>query len=169
MSIADLGEIWVFAEVPEVHSAWLEAGQPATVTPAGGGAASIDGRLDYLYPALTAATRTVRARIALANPAGRLRPGMTARVTLRGAPREALVVPTESLIRSGERTALIVAEGGGRFRPAAVAAGLEEGELTEITSGLRAGEVVVVSGQFLIDSEANLRGALDRLAPGQAP
>ena len=76
-------------------------------------------------------------------------------------------MPTAALIRSGERTAVILAEGEGQFRPVAVLAGAEQGEQTEIRSGLKAGDTVVVSGQFLIDSEANLRGALDRLLPGE--
>jgi Cu(I)/Ag(I) efflux system membrane fusion protein len=90
------------------------------------------------------------------------------RVDLLGAPRSALLVPSTALIRSGERSAVILAEGEGQFRPVAVVAGLEQGEQTEIIRGLKAGDAVVTSGQFLIDSEANLRGALDRLLPGDS-
>jgi Cu(I)/Ag(I) efflux system membrane fusion protein len=167
-SIADLSRVWVLAEVPESQGAWLQAGQLAAVELAGAGRQEIEGRIDYLYPQLSAATRTVRLRITLSNEALTLRPGMTTRVTVQGPSRDALLVPTEALIRSGERTALIVAEGDGNFRPVAVVAGVEQGERTEIVSGIQAGERVVVSGQFLIDSEANLRTALDRLLPGAA-
>jgi Cu(I)/Ag(I) efflux system membrane fusion protein len=167
-SIADLSRVWVLAEVPESRGAWLQAGQRAAMELAGSGAQQLEGQIDYLYPQLSAATRTVRLRITLSNEALTLRPGMTARVTVQGPSRDALLVPTEALIRSGERTALIVAEGEGSFRPVAVVAGVEQGERTEIVSGIQAGERVVVSGQFLIDSEANLRMALDRLLPGAA-
>lgn len=166
MSLADLSRVWVLAEVPESLGAWLKPGQAAEVLLAGVGTEPIKGRLDYLYPEVSATTRTLRVRIVVANNAAFLRPGMSARVTLQGEPRAALLVPTESLIRSGDRTAVILAEGEGQFRPVAVVAGAEQGEQTEILSGLKAGDPVVISGQFLIDSEANLRGALDRLLPG---
>jgi Cu(I)/Ag(I) efflux system membrane fusion protein len=169
VNLADLSRVWVIAAVPEAQGAWLKAGQSAVVTLASPGAVPIEGRVDYLYPELSAETRTTRVRILVQNDSLALRPGMSARVTIRGESRTALVVPSEALIRSGERTAVILADGEGQFRPVAVTAGLEQGEQTEITSGLKAGERVVVSGQFLIDSEANLRGALDRLLPGEKP
>lgn len=166
MNLADLSEVWVIAEVPESQGAWLKAGEVATVTLPGAGADPLEGRLDYLYPEVSPATRTIRARIVVPNDGVALRPGMSVRVALQGPARSAVLVPTEALIRSGERTAVILAEGDGHFRPVAVVAGLEQGDQTEIRSGLQAGDRVVVSGQFLIDSEANLRGALDRLLPG---
>ena len=169
MNLADLSEVWVIAEVPESQGAWLKSGRAAKVTLPGGASEPINGRLDYLYPEVSAATRTIRVRIVVPNEGLALRPGTSVRVALQGEPRSALVVPTEALIRSGERTAVILAEGEGRFRPVAVVAGLELGDQTEIRTGLRVGDRVVVSGQFLIDSEANLHGALDRLLPGDAP
>ncbi len=169
MTLADLSRVWVIAAVPEAQGAWLQAGQSAEVTLASPGSVPIKGQVDYLYPELSAETRTTRARILVQNDRLALRPGMSARVTIQGESRTALVVPTEALIRSGERTAIILAEGEGRFRPVAVTTGLEQGEQTEIRSGLRSGDRVVVSGQFLSDSEANLRGALERLLPGERP
>lgn len=169
VNLADLSQVWVIAAVPEAQGAWLQAGQSAELTIASPGSVPIKGRVDYLYPALAAETRTTRVRIVVQNDRLALRPGMSARVTLQGAVRTALVVPTEALIRTAERTAIILAEGEGQFRPVAVTAGLEQGEQTEIRSGLEAGDRVVVSGQFLIDSEASLRGALDRLLPGATP
>jgi Cu(I)/Ag(I) efflux system membrane fusion protein len=169
MTLADLSRVWVIAAVPEAQGAWLQAGQSAEVTLASPGSLPIKGQVDYLYPELSAETRSTRARILVQNDRLALRPGMSARVTIQGESRTALVVPTEALIRSGERTAVILAVGEGQFRPVAVTTGLEQGEQTEITSGLKADELVVVSGQFLIDSEANLRGALDRLLPGEKP
>ncbi|MBN8279008.1 MAG: efflux RND transporter periplasmic adaptor subunit [Gammaproteobacteria bacterium] len=167
MTLADLSRVWVIAAVPEAQGAWLRVGDSVDVAVTAPGSAPLVGQLDYLYPELSAETRTVRARIVLANDALVLRPGMAVRVTIRGDRRPAIVVPTAALIRSGERTAVILAEGDGQFRPVAVLAGAEQGEQTEIRSGLKAGDTVVVSGQFLIDSEANLRGALDRLLPGE--
>lgn len=167
MTLADLSRVWVLAAVPEAQGAWLRPGQRAEVALASPGAPLIEGELDYVYPELSTESRTMRARIVLANEESELRPGMAVRVTIRGEERRALLVPTGALIRSGERTAVIVAEGNGQFRPVAVLAGAEEGEQTEIRSGLKSGDTVVASGQFLIDSEANLRGALDRLLPGE--
>lgn len=167
MTLADLSRVWVIAAVPEAQGAWLQVGDSVEVAAAAPGSAPLTGQLDYLYPELSAESRTLRARIVLPNDALVLRPGMAVRVTIRGEGRSALVVPTAALIRSGERTAVLLAEGEGQFRPVAVLAGAEQGEQTEIRSGLRAGDNVVVSGQFLIDSEANLRGALDRLLPGE--
>ncbi len=169
VNLADLSRVWVLAAVPEAQGAWLKAGQTAVVTLASPGAVPIEGRVDYLYPELSAETRTNRVRIVLENDRLVLRPGMSARVIIRGESRTALVVPSEALIRSGERTAIILAKGSGQFHPVAVTAGLEQGDQTEIRSGLKAGDRVVVSGQFLIDSEANLRGVLDRLLPGEKP
>lgn len=166
VELADLSRVWVLAEAPESQGAWLKAGQTVRVELARTGAEPITGRLDYVYPEVSPATRTVRVRIVVPNDGLALRPGQSARVTLHGEPHSALLVPSEALIRSGERTAVILAEGQGRFRPVAVVAGPERGDRTEIRSGLKAGDPVVVSGQFLIDSEANLRGALDRMLPG---
>jgi Cu(I)/Ag(I) efflux system membrane fusion protein len=168
VKLADLSEVWVIAEVPESQGSWLKTGQIAEVVLTGAGGEPIKGRFDYLYPEIAATTRTVRLRVVAPNEDKSLRPGASARVTLKGKPRRALIVPTEALIRSGERTAVILAEGEGLFRPVNVSAGLEQGDQTEIRTGLQAGDRIVVSGQFLIDSEANLRGALERLQPGES-
>ncbi len=167
VTLADLSQVWVFAEVPESQGAWLQVGQIVEIGLADPRADLTQGRVDYLYPELSPATRTIRVRILVPNDKFALRPGMTTRVTIAGEPRNALVIPTEALIRSGMRSAVILADGDGQFRPVAVESGVEQGDQTEILEGLKAGEKVVVSGQFLIDSEANLRGALERLLPGE--
>jgi Cu(I)/Ag(I) efflux system membrane fusion protein len=117
-----------------------------------------------ILPAVDVDTRTVAARAELANPEGALLPGMFVDLELAGAPLETLTIPTEALIRTGQRTVAIVAEPNGAFRPVDVVAGNEFGDRIEIRSGLEAGQRVVASGQFLIDSEASLRSAIDRLA-----
>lgn len=168
MTLADLTSVWVIAEVPQSQGAWLEPGQTADVQMLNPGQAPIPARVDYVYPEVAPATRTIRVRFVVANDRLALRPGTSVRVLVQGASRTALLVPSEALIRSGERTAVILAEGEGLFRPVAVTVGSEQGDQTEIVRGLKAGDTVVVSGQFLIDSEANLRGALDRLLPGDS-
>lgn len=167
MLLADLAQVWVLAEVPESQAGWLKAGQTAEIALAGSRSDPVLGRVDYLYPELSTATRTVRVRILVPNSKLTLRPGMTTRVIIAGESRNVLAIPGEALIRSGDRAAVILAESGGRFRPVAVESGVEQGEQVEIRRGLKTGDRVVVSGQFLIDSEANLRNALERLLPGE--
>lgn len=162
--LARLSRVWVTAEIPEAQSSWIAQGArvEARVTSLPG--EQFDGRVDYVYPELNRETRTVRARIVLENKRDRLRPGMYANVTIFGGTRQgALLVPSEALIPTGERTVVIVSEGEGRFRPVIVEPGAERGGHTEILRGLTEDQQIVVSGQFLIDSEANLRGALGRM------
>ena len=162
--IADLSRIWISVEIPEPQGAWIAEAGDAEVRLTAQPGKVFNGRVEYIYPRLDAQTRTVRARIALDNPGLTLKPGMYADVTLFGGPRaDTLLVPTEAVIRTGERSVVILAEGEGRFRPAMVKVGDDREGQTEILSGLKEGENIVVSGQFLIDSEANLRGALTRM------
>lgn len=127
------------------------------------------GRIESVLPAANAATRTVEVRIALANPRGRLRPGMTAEAELaEGDARPALLVPAEAVIRTGRRTVVIVARENGRFAPTIIELGRRSGDRLEVTRGLSQGQRVVASGQFLIDSEASLTGALERLEASAA-
>jgi len=161
-TITDLSTVWVSIEVPEARGAVLRQGVSATAIVRTLPGKTFAGRLDYVYPDVNAQTRTLRARIVLANPGLALKPGMFADVQLASAARKSLTVPTEAVIQTGTRSVVIVAENG-RFRPAQVRVGAEAQGRSEILEGLKAGEQVVVSGQFLIDSEAGLRGALDRL------
>jgi Cu(I)/Ag(I) efflux system membrane fusion protein len=163
--LADLSRVWVAAEIPESQAALARPGAGASATV---GTETFEGEVEYVYPDVTPQTRTVKARIALDNPKGVLKPGMFARVTFAATAREALLVPSEALIRTGARTVVIVAEGEGRFRPVEVKAGAESGGQTEIVEGLEEHAMVVSSGQFLIDSEANLRGALSRMTAPEA-
>ena len=168
--IAGLGSVWVVAEVPEAQAAALVPGSRVEVSVAAYPGEKLSGRVTSILPELNAATRTLRARIEVPNASGKLKPGMFANVQLAGSGRETLVVPGDAVIRTGERNVVIVAEGKGQFRPVEVEIGMEAGGSTEIRKGLKAGDQVVVSGQFLIDSEASLRSALDRLqGPETAP
>lgn len=165
MQIADLSHAWIVVQVAEAQAAALQAGAAATAQLAGQ-STQLKGRIEYVYPTADASSRTVTARIAFDNPDGSLKPGQYASVRLQaGAGAEVLSVPTEAVIRTGSGARVIVALGDGRFEPRNVLIGQEGEDRTAILSGLQPGEAVVASGQFLIDSEANLQGALARLAP----
>ena len=128
------------------------------------------GTVAAILPEVNLATRTVRVRIETRNPAGSLRPGMFATIDFTpAAKREFLVVPSEAVIRTGQRTVVLVGEEDGKFRAVDVQAGDEANGLTEIRAGLQRGQRIVASGQFMIDSETSLKSALTRMSdPGTA-
>src|SRR5262245_272037 len=171
--IASLGTVWVVAEVPEAQAAMLVPGASVEARVPAYPADVFTGRVSAILPEVNAATRTVRARTEVANPAGKLKPGMYATLTLSPRAREGLLVPNEAVIRTGERSVVILAGAEGRFRAVEVEVGMESGTDAEIRKGLKAGDKVVVSGQFLIDSEASLRSTVARLEgagePARAP
>jgi Cu(I)/Ag(I) efflux system membrane fusion protein len=165
--IVDLGTVWVNAQVPETLGGVLRPGMAVEARAAAYPGEVFRGKVGAILPEVDAQTRSIRARIELANPGGRLKPGMFATLDFRpeGA-RPALLVPSEAVIRTGERAVVIVADGEGRFRPVDVETGAESGGRVEIAKGLAAGTRVVVSGQFLIDSEASLRASGMRMEGG---
>ena len=170
--LVDLSSVWINAEIPETQAAWLKAGDPAEASVPALPGEHFRARIDYIYPELTPATRTLKVRLVVENPRRSLRPGMFAGVHLVGAPREdALVVPSEAVIKTGTRSVVIVADDTNHFHPTLVQVGAEYAGNSEILEGLAAGQKVVASGQFLIDSEASLRGAFDNLTganPGKS-
>lgn len=169
MKLADLSKVWVIVEVPEAQAAWVREGRPARARLRALPGQVLEGSVDYVYPLLDAATRTLRLRLVFDNPDGALRPGMFADVTVFGGARhEVLLAPSEAVIRTGRRNVVIVAEDAGRYRPVEVELGPERNGEIVILSGLEAGQEVVVSGQFLIDSEASLRGAYSRMSSPHA-
>jgi Cu(I)/Ag(I) efflux system membrane fusion protein len=168
--INGLGSVWVNVEVPETQAAIVRAGEAVVATVPAYPGERFPGRISAVLPEVNAATRTVRARVELSNPGGRLKPGMFATVAI--APkksREAVLVPTEAVIVTGERSVIVVDRGDGRFESVDAVIGREERGRTEILKGVAAGARVVVSGQFLIDSEASLRGAGRRMSPEAPP
>jgi Cu(I)/Ag(I) efflux system membrane fusion protein len=170
--IVDLSTVWVNAEVPEAQAALLRPGAAVEARVAGYPETAFEGRVGAILPEVNAATRTLRARIELRNPGSRLKPGMFASLIFRGdRGKDAVLVPSEAVIRTGARDVVLLALGDGKFRAAAVEVGAEAGGQTEIRKGLQAGDRVVLSGQFLIDSEASLGAALSRLegVPAAAP
>jgi len=164
MSVARLDRVWVHAEVFERQSAWVQPGQQAVVELDYLPGKLWQGTVDYVYPELDAKTRTLRVRIRFENEGEVLRPNMFARVTLFGTETDAVVhVPREALIRGGAVNRVVLSLGEGRFRAQPVEIGIESGDRVAILSGLAAGDQVVSSGQFLIDSESNIESALSRL------
>lgn len=162
--ISGLSTVWANAEVPESQSALLRPGAKVQARSAAAPGTLIDGKVQAILPEVNAATRTLKARVELANPGGRLVPGMFVQMQFADMRAEkALLVPTEAVIQTGKRTVVMLAEENGRFRPVDVESGIESGGQTEIKRGLQAGQRVVVSSQFLIDSEASLRGVEARL------
>ncbi len=168
-SISGLSPVWLLVSVPQGSIGGLGTGDAASATFPAFPGEHFGGRIEAILPGANLANRTVEVRIALANVDGRLRPGMTGDVTFTSAvSSQALTVPSEAVIRTGQRTVVIVARDDGGFEPTDVTLGAAAGERLEIMSGLSAGQRVVASGQFLIDSEANLTGVLERLRGASA-
>ncbi|TVP56967.1 MAG: efflux RND transporter periplasmic adaptor subunit [Halomonadaceae bacterium] len=164
IEIVDLSRVWLMLEVFEADMDSLATGQSASVTLPFRPDTHLAAEVDYIYPNLQAGSRTQRARLVLDNPDGELRPGMVARVALEGqALEESVHVPAEALIRTGRQNRVIVALEEGRFQVREVKPGRRVGDRFVILEGIEAGEAVVVSGQFLIDSEAGAAAELGRM------
>lgn len=163
-----LGTVWLNAAVPEAIAGPLKPGQAVQASLAAFPGETLSGRVSAILPQTQADSRTLTVRIELPNRGGRLRPGMFATVSFGGATQPALLVPSEALIRTGKRTLVMLALDKGRYRPAEVQTGREAGGDTEILAGLSAGEKIIASGQFLIDSEASLSGVEARPIGGAA-
>ncbi|HWA38286.1 MAG TPA: efflux RND transporter periplasmic adaptor subunit [Burkholderiales bacterium] len=162
--IVDLSTVWVNAEVPEAQAAWLLPGSPVTARVAAYPEATFEGKVGAILPEVTAATRTLRSRIELKNPESRLKPGMFATLVFHGERgKDSVLVPSEAVIRTGSRDVVVLALGEGKFRAVPVEVGSETAGQSEIRKGLQAGDNVVLSGQFLIDSEASLGATISRL------
>jgi multidrug efflux pump subunit AcrA (membrane-fusion protein) len=164
-TIADLSRVWVHADIYEHELPWVAVGQRGTVELSYLPGRSFTGDVTYVDPFLDPRTRTARVRLELENPDRVLKPEMFANVELETEGRPAaLAVPDEAVIRSGRRNLVLVAKGEGHFEPRDVALGLDGGDgWIEVLSGVQPGEQVVVSGQFLIDSESRLQEAVRKL------
>lgn len=156
--INSLSTVWANAEVPESQAALLRPGAAVEGRSAALPNAVFKGTVQAILPEVDAATRTLKARVELANPGGQLVPGMFVTVGLSTSAQSGLTVPSEALIQTGQRSVVMLAEANGAFRPVDVDVGIEANGRSEIKRGLQAGQKVVVSGQFLVDSEASLRG-----------
>jgi Cu(I)/Ag(I) efflux system membrane fusion protein len=160
--VSGLGTVWLNASVPEAQAAQVRVGNVAHATFAAFPGEQQSGKVTAILPEAEGASRTLIVRIELPNRGGRLRPGMFAQVTLGGEPHTGLLVPSEAVIRTGTRNLVMLAGKNGRYSPAEVRIGAEVNGQTEILAGLTAGEKIVASGQFLIDSEASLSGVVAR-------
>lgn len=176
MKLADLHTVWVLAEVDQSHAALLHVGQKAVATFDAFPGKKWHGTVDYIYPDVSAMTRTIKVRLRFANPDLRLQPNMYARVTLDAQDADAeapsqpsgVSIPEQALIRTGRSQRVIVALGDGRFDVCPVEAGFSSGDRVQIINGLHAGQRVVTSAQFMIDSEANVGAAALRLGAGKS-
>jgi Cu(I)/Ag(I) efflux system membrane fusion protein len=164
LTIADLSSVWIEVDIFQDQLAWLRRNQKAEIIVDVLPGERLVGRVDYIGPELDPRTRTVKARLIVANPDFILRPNMYAQVTIfDDAQQDILIIPREALIETGDRSSVIKSLGDGLFMPVDVVAGFRSDGEVEIKSGLSEGDLVVTSGQFLIDSEANLRASFRRL------
>jgi len=157
--------VWVNADVPENLAARVRPGNAVEARSPALPGVVLKGKVSAILPEINQATRTLKARVELANPGGQLVPGMFATISFTAAAKnDVLTVPSEAVIKTGTRSVVIVTEGDGKFAPVDVETGSESGGKTVVLKGLEAGQKIVVSGQFLIDSEASLKGTTTRMS-----
>lgn len=170
--IAGLAKVWAVAEVPEAQAVRLTRGQKVTAALQADPSQTFTGVMQEILPQVNAATRTLQARFEVDNRAGKLVPGMLLRLQVAGPIASRLLVPSEAVIRTGTRAVAIVRRGDGSFEPRELKLGVDLGESIEVVQGLKEGDQVVASGQFLVDSEARLRsvlGSMGAAQPASAP
>ncbi len=162
--LADLSNIWVYVDIYENELPWVKMGDTAEMKVVAIPGEVFTGKVTYIYPYLESQTRTNRVRLEFNNSDLRLKPDMFANVTLMASRQvDAIVIPTEAIVRSGTDNQVFVVRGAGKFEPRTVILGVSSDGLTQILSGVKAGEEVVVSSQFLIDSESKLREATQKM------
>lgn len=162
--IVDLAEVWVYADIYENELPWVKVGDAVEMTLAGVPGKTFVGELAYIYPYAEAKTRTTKVRLVFDNSDRLLRPDMFANVVIHSAPTEAsVVIPAEAVVRSGRRNQAFVVRDSGKFEPRALTLGLESNGQVAVLAGIEAGEEVVTSAQFLIDSESSLREAAAKM------
>ena len=167
--IADTSTVWIIADVPEYELAQVQRGAAATVRFRGLPGREFTGKVDEIYPEIQAETRTAKIRVELLNPDGAMIAHMYAYVEIAAGGGAAVVtVPDSAVIDSGDRQVVIVDLGEGRFEPRDVQLGMRGAGMVEIRQGVAEGETVVVSANFLIDAESNLKAALSALTPAEA-
>jgi membrane fusion protein, copper/silver efflux system len=164
LHIAGLSDLWLTVEVFENQLPWVNIGSPAKITMTYFPGETLTGKVRFIEPAVSEKTRTVQLTLEIPNPRHRLRAGMYATVLFEPvAARNAIAVPTQAVLRTGERNVVIVALGNGRFAPRDVTLGPEGDGYVQVISGLDDGAEIVTSSQFLIDSESNLKEAIQKM------
>ena len=174
-TVADLSHVWVLVDLYEMDLGRVKVGDRARFTADGLPGRTFDAKIDFIYPTISNETRTLKARLALDNRDGLLRPGMYGRVEVStGRGHAALVIPAEAVVNTGEISYVFLARGGGRFEPRRVWTGGGDGDRITVLQGLAEGDTVVASASFLIDSESRLKAAIaglgaDSSAAGVSP
>jgi len=158
--IADLSVVWLIADIYESELSAIRVGQPAAIQMSYYPGETFTGKAIYIYPTMDAQTRTAKVRYEFANPHGKLKPEMFANVEITVRLGDKLAVPEGAVIDTGIRKVVIVDRGSGYFEPREVRLGVKAGEVFEVLDGLKAGERVVTSANFLIDSESKLKEAV---------
>jgi Cu(I)/Ag(I) efflux system membrane fusion protein len=162
--LADLDKVWVYVDVYEYELPWLNVNDKASMTVAAVPGKTFEGEVAYIYPYMERKTRTARVRLEFDNRDMKLKPGMFAKVTLHaGRKVDAVVIPAEAIVRSGNREQVFIVREAGKFEPREVRLGLAAEGLVQILDGVEVGEKVVTSSQFLIDSESKLREATAKM------
>jgi Cu(I)/Ag(I) efflux system membrane fusion protein len=156
LTIADLSQVWVLAEVPEANIPGIRVGTLARLDFPGSGRQPFAARVDFVYPTLTDRTRTLRVRFSAANAGGSLRPGLYGTAAFESAGQVVMTVPRDAVVDTGLQQHVFVATGD-RFEPRAVTLGVQLADRVEVRSGLKDGERIVAAGVFLLDSESRLR------------
>ena len=170
MVLTDLSRVWVDVAFYSNQLAWVKPGDPVTLRLPDTPGRVYRGHLHFVDPSLNRKSRTIRARVPVANPDGFLKPGMYLEATMHPDPRpDVLVVPREALIRTGTKTVVITEIGHGYFRPVGVTPGVRSDHWVAILSGLHEGDRVVVSGQFLLDAESQFENVSARMEKGSRP
>lgn len=162
--MVDLNKVWVYADVYEYEMPWVRLGDDVEMTLASVPGKIFKGSLSYIYPYAESKTRTTKVRLIFDNSELLLRPDMFAKVSIYSDPQEdAIVIPAEAVIRSGDRTQVFIVRGPGKFEPRLVSVGIESDGQVAVLEGIKAGEEVVTSAQFLVDSESKLREATAKM------
>src|SRR5215469_12780048 len=164
-TVADLSTVWVFAEVFQNDLGRIKPGNRATLTVDAYPGRVFEGRVDFLYPQVDMTTRTIRARVAFSNPGLKLTPGMFVNVTLQVPQAKQLVIPASGILQSGTRQVVFMNRGDGYLEPRDVELGPRTGDEFSVLKGLKEGEEIVTSANFLIDSESQLQAALGSFVP----
>jgi len=158
--------VWVLADIYEYEIPLVKLGQEATVTLSYFPGQTFTGKVTYVYPVLESKTRTVKVRFELPNPEWHIKPGMFANVDLQIPRGKRLVIPGTAVLDSGTEQIVFIDRGNGMFEPRKVKVGVRTRETYEILEGITSGEMVVTRGNFLVDSESNLKAAIEMMMPG---
>ncbi|MDQ6958990.1 MAG: efflux RND transporter periplasmic adaptor subunit [Mariprofundaceae bacterium] len=168
--IADLSNVWTYVDVYEYELPWIKVGDEAHMRLASLPGQTFIGKIRYIYPYMNAKTRTIKVRLEFKNPGMKLKPDMFADVKIHATKQvNAIVIPSEAVLRTGSRNVVFVVRGPGKYEPRDVNLGISSGGLVQILAGVKAGEEVVTSAQFLIDSESKLREAAAKMMEVKKP